>query len=172
MRNLFVIFMLGISGMMYSQTETQPFAISISTEKSEVKIGDPVDLNVVMTNISDHEVDCTTMSSNGVDRNYRYDVSFEDGQHLPNIEKKYHGGSSAWPCVIDPGKSDTPTGGRISRLFDFSRPGKYTIQVSRPVWGDDQRPGTATTFHNNQPEVKSDIITIIVLPADEPPLAK
>ena len=54
-------------------------------------------------------------------------------------------------------------GGVISVLFDFNRPGKYSIQVSRPIWGDDQRPGTTGTVQNNQAEVKSNTITITVV---------
>lgn len=103
--------MLGVSCTAFSQTAQKPFTITISAEKNQVKAGDPVDINVVMTNTSDHEVDCTAASSSGLDRNYQYDVVDEAGQPVPKIEKKYHGGSSFWPCIIKPGETDTPSGG-------------------------------------------------------------
>jgi len=74
--------------------------------------------------------------------------------------------SSAWPCVIKPGETST-SGGLISILYDFHRPGKYTIQVSRPVWGDDQRPQTEGMTERNPPEIKSNTIIVTVLPADD-----
>jgi hypothetical protein len=120
--------MLAIAGPAHAKTPMRPFTLTIRAEKQQVKAGDPVDIDVVMTNTSDHDVDCTTVSSNGLDRNYQYDVVDEGGQHVPEIEKKHHGGSSFWPCILEPGKTDTPSGGRISILYDLSRPGKYSIQ--------------------------------------------
>lgn len=171
MRILFGLIMLGVAGIAYSQTSQQPFTITISTAKPEVISGDSVYLDVVMTNISDHDVDCTIYASNALDRNYRYEVFDEQGP-VPKIRRKYpeigETGSS-FPCMIKPGENSRPSGGMISILYDFHRPGKYTIQVSRPVWGDDQRPGTAMTVHNNQPEVKSNTITITVSGPEVPP---
>lgn len=168
MRIMFGLLMLGIAGIAYSQTSQQPFAITISTDKPQVKQGDIVLINITMKNTSDHDVDCTGNPSNALDRNFVYDVVDEDGRPVPIIEKKYHGGSSIWLCTIKPGETSHSAGGLISRLFDFSRPGKYTIQVSRPIWGDDQRPGTDGMVQNNTPVVKSNTITITVLPVDAP----
>lgn len=174
MKFLFGLMMLGVTGIACSQTSQQPFTITISAEKPEVKSGDPVYIDVVMTNISDHDVDCTIYSINALDRNYRYDVIGEQGT-MPKIRRKYPEigeTSNTWPCILKPGETSHPTGGLISILYDFHRPGKYTIQASRPVWGDDQRPGTVMTVQNNKPEIQSNIITITVLgpatPPDEP----
>ncbi len=167
MRILLGLAMLGAVGIAYCQTSQQPFAITISADTPKVTKGDPVLLNIVMTNTSDHDVDCTGNPSNALDRNFTYEVTDEDGRPVPKIEKKYHGGASIWRCTIKPGETANAAGGLISVLYDFSRPGKYTIQVSRPVWGDDQRPGTVGTVQNNQPDVKSNIITVIVVPKTE-----
>lgn len=121
------------------------FSIDLKTDKYQVVAGGPVDLIVVITNTSNHDVDCTVNGSNALDRNYVYDVTDEEGRPVPKIEKKHHGGSSVWPCVLKPGQSETPGGGRISVLYDFSRPGKYTIQVSRGLWGDENHPDSAGT---------------------------
>ncbi len=170
MRILLGLFMLGVTSIAYSQAPQQPFTITISADKPQVKAGDDVYLNVTMTNASDHDEDCTRNWSNALDRNYNYDVNDEYGQ-VPKIEKKYHGGSRLSPCIIKPGET-AKSGGLISVLYDFSRPGKYTIQVSRAIWGDDQRPEPSGTVQTSQPDVRSNIITITVLPADEPPPAK
>jgi hypothetical protein len=167
MRTLFGLIMLGISCVAYSQTSQQPFSITISTDKPEVKAGDPVYLDVTMTNTSGHDVDCAIFSMNhALDGNYQYDVVDEDGAPVPKIEKKSNV-SSAYPCIIKPGET-SKSGGTLNVLYDFHRPGKYTVQVSRPIWGDDQRPGTGGTVQNNQPVVKSNTITVTVV-ASEPP---
>lgn len=160
-RNLFAFVLLGTAVMAFPQTA--PFTVALSATKSQIKAGEPVDLIVVMTNISDHEVDCTSNGSNALDRNYEYDVTDEKGQPVRKIEKEPHGGSSIWPCVIHPRQTALAAGGRISVLFDFSHPGKYTIQVSRGVWGDENRPGT---FESSGYKyfVKSNTIAVTVFP--------
>ena len=88
-RNLLVLVLLATAVIALSQTA--PFTIALSAAKSQVKAGEPVDLIVVMTNISDHEVDCTSNGSNALDRNYEYDVTDENGQPVRRIEKEHHG---------------------------------------------------------------------------------
>jgi hypothetical protein len=159
--------MLGTAFMAYAQTA--PFTLTLGAARYEVKVGDPVDISVVMTNTSDHDVDCTTVSSNALDRSYEYDVRNEQGQRVKKIEKEHHGGSSIWPCVLKPGQTDTPSGGRISVLYDFSRPGKYTIQVFRSVFGDQGRPRTFGKGSDHAPVVASNTITVTVNRAEVGP---
>jgi hypothetical protein len=148
-----------------SQTKHQPFTITIKAETPQVKVGGQVILDVIMTNTSDHEIDCSSYWYDSIDQNYRYHVLYEDGKPAAKIVRKT--GSSAHSCILDPGES-RQSGGLVSQIFNFRRPGKYTIQVSRPVWGDDQRPETWQT-HENDPEIeiKSNTITITVVPEPE-----
>jgi hypothetical protein len=171
MRILIGLLMLGSAGIVYSQTSQEPFSITIRTEKPKVRAGDPVYIDVSMKNISDHDVDCTINAGNALDNNYRYDIIDETGQTIPKTPKKHPeigDDSSIWPCIIKPGETSPKTGGLVSILYDLTRPGKYTVQVSRGVWGDGNRPGTAGRGDNNQPVVKSNTITITVLPPDPP----
>jgi hypothetical protein len=164
MRILAGLLILGVASIAYSQTLHPPFTITIGADKSEVKAGDPVDLNIAMKNISDHEVDCGGAPSNALDRRYAYDVVYEDGQAAPKIVKKHPEigeTGSIWRCVIKPGETATAAGGRISQLYDFSRPGKYSIQVSRHV-----------AFDAHSDVVKSNTIVITVVPAEEGTPAK
>ena len=151
----------------YSQTPA-PFSLTVSTAKPEVKVGGLIFVDVVMTNTSDHDISCDSYWHDAIDQNYRYDVVYEDGQPAEKIVRKTP--SDAYPCIIGPGQT-SKSGGAVNRIFDFSRPGKYTIQVSRDVWGDDSKPNTWQT-HQNDPEIeiKSNIITITVV-ATPPPAA-
>jgi hypothetical protein len=146
MRVLLGILMLGLTGVSYPQTSKQPFTITISTDKPEVKSGDGVYIDVVMKNTSDHDVDCAINGQNALDRNYQYEVLDDDGKALPKIVRSHHVPGNLFPCIIKPGETSS-SGGLISILYDFTRPGKYTIQVSRPVWGDDQRPEKVGKVH-------------------------
>jgi hypothetical protein len=172
MRILLGLLMLGVTGVAYSQTPHQPFSITVSTAKAEVRSGDPVYLNVVMTNTSDHDVDCTIYASNALDRNYRYYILDEDGQPAPKIRRRYPEIGETFslrPCILKPGETSLPSGGMISILYDLRRPGKYTIQASRPIWGDDQRPEPSGAVQSDQVDVKSNIITITVVGPEAPP---
>lgn len=164
MRIFIAVAMIGAAQMACAQTK--PFTLSVSAAKSQVNAGDPVDLIVRMTNTSDHDVDCTYNYSNALDRNYLYAVTDEMGQPVQRIEKQHHGGSDVWPCILEPGQSTRTGGGRISVLYDFSRPGKYSIQVSRKVWGDESRPGTIPgtigNGGNDAPLVRSRPIVVTV----------
>ena len=159
--------------MVDAQAAKQPFTLTLSTDKPVVKAGDRVFINIIFTNISDHDVDCTMYWINVLDRNFQYDVRDEYGQPDPERVRDRHEDmeSNTDPCIIGPGEKST-TDGMISRVYDFTRPGKYTLQVSRHIWGDDNRPETIGIVQSNKPDVKSNTITITVLPADEPPPAK
>jgi hypothetical protein len=153
--------MPGSANLLWAQSsETQPFTLTLSTDHSQVHVGDQVLIKIVMTNISDKQIDCTGMPSNGLDRNYQYEVHDEDGQVVPKIRPKYPDigeTSSVWPCILKPGESHESAGGLISRLYDLSRPGRYMIQAQRLINGDAHRA-----------VVKSNMITITVLPKSEP----
>jgi hypothetical protein len=150
--------MLGVASIAYSQAAKQPFTITVSADKPHVNVGDGVLLNIVMTNTSDQEVDCTRNWSNALDRNYKYEVLDEYGQPMPQIVRNHPAPFRLSPCVIKPGET-AKSGGLISILYDFSRPGKYTIQVSRGIQDDP-----------SDELVKSNIITITVV-APEPEAA-
>jgi hypothetical protein len=157
--------MLGITVAAHAKTSTPPFSITINAETPMVKVGGLVILDVTMTNTSDHEIDCTLYFLDSIDQNYRYQVFFEDGKPATKILRKT--GFNTYACILKPEES-SKSGGVISQIFDFRRPGKYTIHVSRPVWGDDQRPDT-WQLHENIPEIeiKSNTITVTVLPAED-----
>jgi len=132
-------------------------------------VGGQVILDVIMTNTSDHEIDCTMYYHSQIDQRYGYQVFYEDGTPAAKIDKRLS--SDSFACVLDPGES-SQSGGLISQIFDFSRPGKYTIQASRLVLGDDQRPDTLELHKDPWIEIKSNTITITVLPAADPPPTK
>jgi len=163
MRVLLGILILGVCCIVYAQMPLQPFTISLSAGNAEVKSGDPVYLNIVMTNTSENEVDCTGSGRNGLDRNYFYDVLYEGGKPATKVVKKHPEigeNLNIWPCTLKPGETAPAAGGEISALYDFSRPGKYSIRASRHITRD-----------ANCGIINSNTITIAVLSTDHSDLA-
>jgi hypothetical protein len=84
---------------------------------------------------------------------YQYEVRDEQGAMAAKVVPRHLVGRSG-QGILKPGNS-IESGTWISAVYQFDRPGKYTIQVSR------KEPG--------MPLVQSNIITITVLPAPPPP---
>ena len=143
----------------------QPFSIAISAEAPEsqtgpdrytIKAGADVFVKVHLTNTSKRKLSLNydKDSRTNVDFFHRYEVRDSTGNaaqkrtiHHPEIGSTGHG----WPArVLKPGESMDITGDDISRLYDLSQPGEYTIHLSRSISGD--RDGV----------VKSNTITVTV----------
>jgi surface-anchored protein len=158
MRNLFVTMLIASCAFaaLASGTAPQPFKISISTEKSEVKAGTDVWVKVSVTNTSNHVMD---MSANindmiGVNPNYTFDVRNSAGTPAAKRTYKHLELATGSPIFrsLKPGESLTDEQ-NLSRLDDFSQPGQYQIQVSQRV-SDNDKDGV----------IKSNTITVTVTP--------
>jgi hypothetical protein len=144
-------------GGSFGQTAKDPFSITISADKPTVVAGSRVYVRIKLTNTSDHVVDCSTAMVGAFDRRYLYDVLDENGKSMikTDIGPERYPGSYQF-CNLDPGES-TGNGERsISWLYDLTKPGTYTVQVSGFI-GNDEKQGV----------IKSNTITITVV-APEP----
>lgn len=129
----------------------QPFDAVIRVENPEsqinsdsytVKAGSEVFITVHLTNVSKHNLafDYDSDSRTGVSFSHQYEVRDSNGNVVqkrtishPEIGSTGHG----WPArVLKPGESMDINGDYISRLYDLSQPGEYTIQLSREVSAD------------------------------------
>jgi hypothetical protein len=98
-----------------------------------------------------------------MDRRYLYDVRNEDGKSAlkPDIDPDRYP-ISVQSCEFAPNEKLHDNESQISWLYDFTRPGTYTVQVSRFI-GDDEKQGV----------VKSNTITItVVAPGTTPDAPK
>lgn len=131
-----------------------------------MKDGSTISLRIRKTNTSGHEIMKTSRAGSG----YGYDYEVRDssgklvGPRRPNEERMIGGGRggilSCEKCnVLKPGESKIDFVSLAE--FDMSEPGTYTIQASTHISDD---PASDV--------VKSNIITITVLPADDTQPAK
>jgi hypothetical protein len=134
----------------------QPLAITISTDKAEVKAGSDVWIKVHLTNTSSREIDLSANINDmiRVDPNYVFDVRDASGNPVPKKVHKHPELATGHAVFrsLKPGESVTDEQD-ISGLDDLSQPGQYAIQVSRRT-SDKEKDGL----------VKSNTITITVTP--------
>lgn len=116
-----------------------PASISIRAIESIVHAGDDVGIEISLTNNLDRDLNVGTLIDDeiGVDPNFTYDIRDKTGKPIP-------------PRRFDPSREVTGKGilgslkrgtsgifrEPISRLYDLTQPGEYTIQVSRTVYED------------------------------------
>ncbi|MGH9640996.1 MAG: hypothetical protein ACRD3Q_01085 [Terriglobales bacterium] len=140
-----------------AKTAKQPLIVNISAEAPAVKTGpnsytvqsdSHLFITVHLTNISKRNTSLSydKDSRTNVDFCDQYEVRDAQGNAVqkrpidhPEIESTGHG----WPArILKPGGSTDITGDFLSRLYDLSQPGEYTIQLSRIV-SDSPRDGVA-----------------------------
>jgi hypothetical protein len=138
------------------------FSLTLSAPKVEVTAGSKVFITVMQTNLSQQTIDCSAHAANGVDYSVQFDVRDQHGMEAAKVALKHPEllPFSFQHCTLAPGESKT-RGTLISGVYQLSEPGEYKIQVSRLDEGDPAR-----AF------VKSNTITITVLPTEEQPPAK
>lgn len=142
----------GISGKMLAQATHPTYSIAIDAEKSTVKLGDDVIILIKLKNISNSVLPCTQAYEGNSNVSYRYDVKDDNGRSMKkqDIHPELMPGDVKL-CSLDPGEIQRDRE-LISWRYDFSKPGRYTVQVARPI-DDDPKDN-----------VKSNILTITVAP--------
>jgi hypothetical protein len=148
-----------VAGALNAQTnpENQKFKLNIHAVKPVVALGSDVDIEIELTNTSDHPLTFEFGRSGNVATGYRYDVRDEQGEAVPKVA--HHDPLEPSRPPGRSGKGEIQSGksigeaARISDVFQFDHPGKYTIQVSRVV--------------PSSPTIRSNIITVTVLPRNE-----
>ncbi|MFZ0662171.1 MAG: hypothetical protein WAM66_05720 [Acidobacteriaceae bacterium] len=134
-----------------------------NTAEKTVGLGSTVVVAIRKTNTSDREINKKS------DSGWLWEVRDSSGNPVgPNKSYKWNGiinvhdamRNGTKDSVLQPGESMLNQG-TLSNGFDLSQPGTYTFQVAQHV-SDDPK----------SPVVKSNTITITVLPADNPPPAQ
>lgn len=156
MRRILGFFVCTVVGIAFAQSSQKPFSIALSSDQPVVKAGWDVWVRIKMTNTSSGSVDCSTASSNGLDLRYSFEISDSSGNKIDKVRSSHpelEGTGSFRLCTLAPGQSTSPDENLLSREYDLSKPGTYTVQVSRGISRDEKK-GV----------VKSNPITITVTP--------
>jgi len=155
LRLVFLLIVCGLAaGAQVAPPAQVPISLTISTPSSQVKAASELRLDIVLTNSSDEPVGLTTWPED-----FRVDVldskgrvvgkAQEPGESRPNPKaanfpaQGSSQGLTLAPHMVLRLRDD------LSKEFDLSKPGKYTVQ--------------ATRMYGKVP-VKSNVITITVVP--------
>ncbi len=118
-----------------SPVSSPRFSFAITGEKSSVKTGAQVWVDAVITNNSDHDLLIYKAVSEGMDQGgwvYRVDVGNAKGVIPPETQyaKNIGAGGSGGYIPLHAGETVTHRV-NVSKLYDLSQPGTYTIQLRR-----------------------------------------
>jgi len=110
-----------------------PLTIAISTQTPTIKLGDPLLIDIQVTNVSDSEVDTSDAISHmtGQNSNFLFDVRDAKGKQA--LKRAYeHEELATWkvvPLLLKPQESSTDPID-VSRLYNLVS-STYSIQVTR-----------------------------------------
>ena len=177
MRRLAFIALSGLlavsTGVVFGQ-ENQPepdrlFTIHIHTDRDRYPTGTEIRIMVDKTNITESPINCSISGSDGA--RYVMDVRYEDGPTEKTEELNetlhpkprkpdefYSSTSSSMNASCKPGETqkDWIT---VTKYFHMTNPGRYEITFSQETFPGEPKKSVL---------VKSNTITITVLPADDP----
>lgn len=144
-----------LSGASYTtggQGRSGPFTITIRGDGAPNKAGSDIYISITQSNISGQAVSCASFDVNSTNLNYKYDVRDQNGNEVKQRADAWAYPGHARDCSLQPGERFS---GKylISWLCDLSKPGNYSVQLSRGI-SEDPAVGT----------VKSNIIHIVVSP--------
>jgi hypothetical protein len=118
------------------QDPSPSFSLHIAAEQDTVKAGSTIQINLTLANTTDHEISVFLVSG-GFGENFS--VLDEKGKTVPppkpEIAKdgrriyRVRVGSPVTYTHLQVGKTVRGDSGPLNHLFDFSQPGKYTIQA-------------------------------------------
>jgi hypothetical protein len=136
-------------------------SISIEATANEAKSGSAVYVKIHLLNTGDNEITSRGPHSNGVDSLYQYDCRDEAGNSAKRETTGLFGPGGDHPIQsIKPGDSYDQLVS-IDKVCDLSRPGKYTVQISR-VFPSEASLKTVDKDARGE-VVKSNTITITVV---------
>jgi hypothetical protein len=136
----------------------ESFSLSVTPLNQRVQSGTRVVLEVVITNTSDHDLVTGSMYQGGSNASYQIDVKDGAGIRLKKRERPDDNGKGLYRGVfrspLKPNESVRDLV-NVTAFYDMRNPDEYTIQLSRQLEKDG-------------PLVKSNVVTITILPKAKP----
>jgi hypothetical protein len=114
---------------------TTPFTLTLEAEENPIKAGSDVKVDIILRNSSNHAID---VSLGLAEMDYALAIGDSQNRIPPETElarksKGHARFSNETVFTLQPGETLPKEKLVISKFYDVSRRGKYTIQVSRAV---------------------------------------
>lgn len=131
--------LVGVAGALQqaSSADQQVAVIDVTAIKPVVTIGSPVELQVRLTNTSDHDINASASYDRDLNISYQYSVRTEGGLVLqPRVPTKGRAITGTSKIRnLQPGESAEDMT-NIGDEYEFTSPGKYFVRVSRGIAWD------------------------------------
>jgi len=155
-KHVLILIVLAACAASSAKNSTAPFTLTLEAKENPVQPGSEVKVDIMLRNSSNRAM---YMSCGLSELDYALDVRDSQNRVPPETEyaRKLKGRpyfSNDQVFYLQPGESLPKAQWVVSKFYDLTRPGKYTIQVSRAV---PKEVGGGT--------IKSNTITITVRPA-------
>jgi hypothetical protein len=115
-----------------------PLVITISVGKQTVNVGDPVPVKIKVTNVSDHPLNLSGgLGNTGLASSHLFEINGPAGRVLSRNALR-QGEPLTGDVVfrtLKPGETFTEIED-VGRAYDMTKPGRYVIQLSRPIPDD------------------------------------
>jgi hypothetical protein len=167
---LFLISVASVLGK--GQNPSPEFTLAIQAERQSVEVGQTVVINVTRQNITDQTIDDNRTTNPMEYLTFRVSRDGVPVAETAELQKMHGRGlapgevqtivTSPYFAKLKPGESSHDTV-EVSHYYDMSKPGTYSISALQET-----RPG----LPEKSVSVKSNTITITVLPAGDPSAAQ
>lgn len=124
----FVIAAFLVCGTLSAQTTPAPLVTTIEAPKSCVKSGSPIELNITLTNTSDHDVSYRVVATGWWSGWEGISVHDSTGRLLPE-KGSPHGGSVFFAKLSLGAAKSIHSKVDVAKEYDLNKPGRYTIEV-------------------------------------------
>ena len=122
-----------VTSSLAQQPNDPPIKITLSAPSSAVVQGSEVRIRIELANLYKSDIGCTGEIVDGADLSYRYEIRGPDDQPIPNrvsnTPELDEDGKFVF-CTLAPGKTFVEDV-ELALRYDMTRPGTYSIRVSR-----------------------------------------
>lgn len=124
----------------FAQPAQKPFSITINTATDNLRVGADLRVEITLTNTSASQIHIAkTNGADDAEIHYTVDVRDDQGNLAPytTYSRNLKAGTKVlvWSDLtytLEPGGTLKDTA-LVTKLYDLTRPGKYSIQVSREI---------------------------------------
>jgi hypothetical protein len=134
-KRVLILIMLAVYAASSTQGSTPPFTLTLEADENPVKPGSEVKIEITLRNSSNRAI---PMSYGLSELDYTFEV--RDSQNRIPLETEFARKSKGRPHVssdqtfyLQPGEGLPKAPLVVSKFYELSRPGNYTIQVTRAV---------------------------------------
>jgi hypothetical protein len=129
---------LAVSQICTAQSIPSSLAIALTAPRNCVKPGSPMEVRIVLTNTSDHDVSYRVVATGRLSGWAGMSVQDPAGKLLPEKGGPLDGSVFSGKASLGAAKS-IETRVDVAKEYDLSKPGKYTIEVW-PLSGEQFKP--------------------------------